>query len=812
MTTYDESLTRLSALVDEFSSGKHSSINEDTTRLRLVDVLLFECLDWNKYDDVVTENVTNVGIIDYALPEDGTLLVVEAKKTGISFKLPIEAGKGRLIRSVESILSLDKDIEKAMGQAVAYALDAGAPFVAVTNGWQIIAFCTQVGPGKSWRKGKALVFDSLLSMKTNFKDLWNALSASAVNKFTLQNTLSAQQQTHSCPRRAESIANFDRSKNRNDIQADLQILGDLVFGGRIFEDRKLFQEYCYCAGGAIPQFSRASRSYLEDRYPQFFASTANTPALEPAQTKKGPAAALTNLTNIKKPILLLGDVGVGKTTFLEHLFLVDWIDKKSDLIILRIDLADKPSRSEDLPNMVANEIERSLLEHYDIDINEDKFLRGCYHAELKRYAKSVEGVAYSPSHSNYAAGELKYITDLRGRFDQHLKSIFAHLVKARKKMVVLIFDNVDQRNADLQSATFIQAQIAASTWDIFVMVALRPETFVKAKLEGEISGYHPRAFTIAPPRFDQLIERRISTAIQMLRGKLPIPEIGSGASLQVANVSDYLEVLQHSFTKDPEMLAFCEDISGGNMRLALDYLIAFMSCGHVDAPKILEKWRNNGEYMIPIHEFTRGVMFSDREYYSSKDATISNVFSSGGSEKIDVFSIVDALGIASVAMNDTRTIAEGVGYIGIQDLKLRLVSVGYQHDQADRTIAQCMACRFLETNLKSGEVNGATHVRISPTGRYYHSTLIRTFVYIDAVCLDTPICDKKVFAKVTDVQTLPLRLARAEHFIDYLDACHMEHTMRHASSDWSSIATSIRADIARVRLKNENAAFRRTRS
>jgi GTPase SAR1 family protein len=810
--SYDQGFSKITQLSTEFDSGKHIDINEDTTRLRFVDTILFECLDWDRFSQVETEEQTEVGIIDYSMNLDVTLLIVEAKRTGISFELPIEQGKaGRTVRTIESLSSLDKKIRDALTQSANYALEKGAPFAAVTNGWQLIAFCTQQAPGISWRKGNALVFDNLAAMVKNFKTLWNNLSVEGIKRFELRRTLTNSLSLTPCPKRSATISNFNRSKNRNSFQADLQILGDLVFGGRIFEDRTLFHEHCYCAGGALPQFSRASRSYLEDRYPDLFSTTAGTPSLQPAQTKKGPAAALTNLTNIRKPILLLGDVGVGKTTFLEHLFLVDWADKKNDLITMRIDLADKPSKPDDLPNLVAKEIEKSLLTYYDIDITENKFLRGVYHSELARFRKSPVGALADHDAAAFAKAEIAHIEKMCAQFDEHLRNIFAHLVKGRRKMIVLIFDNVDQRDAAMQKATFIQAQIAASTWDIFVMVALRPETYVKSKLHGELSGYHPRAFTIAPPRFDQLIEKRVNTAIQILRGDLPFPNIGAGARIQIEGVADYLEVMRYSFAQEPELLSFCEDISGGNMRLALDYIVAFMSCGHVDAQKILTRWEENKSYKIPLHEFTRGVMFADREYYSGNTAAIMNVFDCKTGDARETFGVLTLLSMLAAETSNATTSSKGSGFVSIEDARRRLVSVGYQYEQAVWIFERCMGNRLVETNLKSGDFEEATHVRISPTGSYYYHKLIRSFTYADAVSVDTPICSKSALDRITDVSLLTQRLERTRCFINYLDEIAKSFPSLRAELEWDEISVAVKADVSKAQDSNERAILRANR-
>jgi hypothetical protein len=783
-TNYDDGLENMRNLVAQYGDAI-PPLNEDTTRLRLIDTLFMECLDWDRHRQVRTEDRVDTGIIDYTMSLNGPMLIVEAKKTGVSFTLPAERTV-RQKRTLESLMSLDVGISSAISQCARYALDEGAPFAVVSNGHQIIAFCLNRGPGASWKRGHALVFSSLRDMLENFRHLWDALSVEAIRTFRLSETLSTTPVRARAAKRSDYIKNHNRAKGRNDFQADLQILGDLVFGGRIFEDRRLFHEHCYCAGGSLSQFSQASRSYLEDRYPDFFSATATTPKLEPAQTKKGLSSALANITNIKKPILLLGDVGVGKTTFLEHLVLVDWADKKNDLIVIRIDLGDKPSRAVDVPNMVTREIEQSLLANYGVDVTENRFLRAVYHAQLKRFERTPRGTIKHIDPKEYALAEAKYIESLAADFDNHWCAILGHLVKSRHKMIVLIFDNVDQRDPEVQKATFIQSQIAASKWDVYVMLTLRPETFVRSKTDGPISGYHPRAFTISPPRFDALLERRILTAIRMLRGELPIPNIGGHATAQIKSVLDYLEMLDYSFRNEPDLLSFCEHMSGGNMRLALDYIVSFMACGHVDSNKILDRWRSTGRYQVPLHEFVRGTMFADREYYSGDGAAVMNVLDTQSGDPGESLGLTALLAV----LVDSKD-----AYVAIEDVHARLQGVGFRPEQVAWLVQRALVGRLVESNLKVQDTENTTHVRISPTGRYYYDSLLRTFVYIDAVSTDTPISDHERLALIGEAPTLPARIERARQFVAYLSSIAAERPALAKLARWDEVSAAIKTDI-----------------
>ena len=64
------------------------SRNEATTRLHLIDQLFFKSLGWD-LEDCTTEERLNGKYIDYSFRCPQCLLVVEAKKEGIYFELPI---------------------------------------------------------------------------------------------------------------------------------------------------------------------------------------------------------------------------------------------------------------------------------------------------------------------------------------------------------------------------------------------------------------------------------------------------------------------------------------------------------------------------------------------------------------------------------------------------------------------------------------------------------------------------------------------------------------------------------------------------
>ena len=88
MTIYfEEGLTALHGFQTDEAELDSNDRNEATTRLHLIDRLFFECLGWDKLECEV-EQPADGKYADYIFSVQGTKLVVEAKREGMSFSLP----------------------------------------------------------------------------------------------------------------------------------------------------------------------------------------------------------------------------------------------------------------------------------------------------------------------------------------------------------------------------------------------------------------------------------------------------------------------------------------------------------------------------------------------------------------------------------------------------------------------------------------------------------------------------------------------------------------------------------------------------
>ena len=222
---YEQCLENLAALCLETSSDVIAHRNEATTRLHLIDRLLFECLGWDKFSCTAEERHDGE-YTDYSLGKPYVQLIVEAKREDIHFSLP--SGFQKNIYSIARFKKEASDVYAAVTQAMRYCQSRGVPFGAVCNGQQIVAFLASRGDGTPPLQGNALVLPSLNHMKDDFRVLWDCLSPAGVSTRGLSLLLQERDQRPPPDKLATRIPKYPRYQIRNSIQSDLHIFGDLI--------------------------------------------------------------------------------------------------------------------------------------------------------------------------------------------------------------------------------------------------------------------------------------------------------------------------------------------------------------------------------------------------------------------------------------------------------------------------------------------------------------------------------------------------------------------------------------------------------
>jgi len=799
---FEESRENLDLLIDKerLTSAER---NEATTRLHLIDELIFNCLGWDRRE-CISEERFDGQYADYTLGKPFKYAIWEAKREGISFRLPLGLSSGVL--RLSTVIDTSNPIRSAVGQVLEYCQKRSVAIAVVTNGNQLVAFLASRQDNVPPLEGKALVFTSLEEMQSRFQLFWDNLSHYAAQERSLHKTLQSESVQPPPDKLALRITGYPEFKNRNPFQHNLKTLAELFIEdlANIPVAEEEFLRSCYSASGAFSHYSLIGKNILQSRYSSVHRSELRVDMLHAVS---GPKANLSSELNAellsaglrRRPVVLLGEVGVGKTTFIRYLLKVEAKKELERAAIFYIDFLKEPTVPQDLGLYIIRRCNAILYDALGIDPSSDAFVRGVYHFELEKFAQSIYGSLKESNPSLYKIKEIEFLEGKVADEVSHLKACIEHLSKAQRRLIVVCLDNIDQRPIEFQEQVFQIGHSLAETWPCNVFISLRPETFYHSRRKGALAAYQPRVFTVSPPRIDDVIVKRLKYALNQLTntGKLA----GSPAWLSINSQSllKYLKVLLESFEKSYELMESIDNMSGGNVREALRFVIAFVGSGHVDAEKIIErhdadKRRNAADlkfgqsrrslapygYTIPTHEFLRAVIFGDYAQYDPASSPVCNILDISTNDGREHFLLPNVLSFIE------RSGGAGEGFVAADSIFEFAQQLGFQPEQVHFGLDRAVDKKLLE---KSGRYSSDTKVsgyRITTVGAYTVSKLMRWLVYHDAMVVDTPIVDSVVRAATFNVEHIDKRVERARLFRRYLDEQSLKLTPQDLAFDWLS--------------------------
>lgn len=800
MLDYEAAKTAMGRLSREFS-GKTRDRNEAQTRFEVINRILEDALGWER-DAVQVEDREDGGIADYVLGRGIRRAVVEAKREGRTFELP--AGIPVPLTSLR-VLREDADTASAIDQALGYAQSRGIPIAAVCNGHQLVAFLASRQDGVSPKEGRALVFLSLDDMTTHFRNLWDALSPPGAERLALARTLGGEAKELPPETLADRLVEYPGYKNRNPIAAEFEILGGLFIEDLVRQEEleERFLDRCYLEHGALSQYALVSKEILRKRYAALEKSS--SVSAEPAVTKSGIADDLVtdslSAALSRRPIILVGSVGVGKSVFIRRFITKHLAEASPGAISLYVDYGAEPALSRDLNRYTERELVRQLRENHGIDIESSGFLRSVYRSELFRFREGPYGYLEQEDPAQFKLKEAEFLAGKLEDVDSHLRASLDHLQKAQRRQTVVFLDNVDQRPAEFQESVFLIAQSMASSWPVTCFVSLRPDTFHMSKQSGTLTAYQPRVFTIHPPRVDRVIARRLEFALELLDETGSLPTFPKGLTIESDRLRGYIQMLIQAFKFNEDIIEFVDNMSGGNVRRALDFIVSFVGSGHVDTKKILHILDTKGRYTLPLHEFIRAVIFDDYRYFDPAESPIANVFHIESLDSREHFLIpilvrtCERLGVSG----------QEAGYVPISDLYSQAQSYGFSPTQVRDALQACFAKRLLDRLPEQAPVDGVNQVRVTSAGVYTCKRLVELFVYVDPMIVVTPILDPDVRARLSSDDTIGGRLARCDVFREYLDEQWTELSDVESPFDWSSHSLALRDNIRDIERRVERA-------
>ncbi|MFC1694233.1 hypothetical protein ACFL1R_12085 [Candidatus Latescibacterota bacterium] len=763
----DSGLKALTDLISLFGNYDLSKSNEADTRKKVIDGILENVLGWDNIADIhyetrISEDKT-VEYADYIINTATTSIVIEAKKIGKTFVIPSKRKTGKL----GGFLS-QGETGKAIKQVREYARKLSIPFAVITNGNTWIIFPAVRTDGITFKETQAKIFRNLADIKDRFVEFWELLSRQRVIESNLENELLGSKTIYESRRLLSRLHEPGYRLGRNSLYEHIEPAVNVALTDEaLLEDVEALRECYVRSSGRVKHDSRL-HMYLSDIKPSLDRKVVRV------KKSKG-TRYLDNLLEkgniVQHFILILGQVGAGKTTFLyytRHVSAYSLINKK--IIWLYIDfkqatIADNPRE------FIYRELLRKIEEDSFFLLGDwDKSIKPAYNEEIKNYKRGPLKPIYRADEKEFDKLISEQIYMDRKKVNPYVEMILSNA--SIKWPVYLIIDNVDQiEDEKVQNTIFSEAQAAARKMNMNVIMSLRDSTYLRHRNSPVFDAFQVDSIYIDPPLIKPVLSKRFEYAKRVLDNKKAEIISESGKRFIVPDLGVFFKIVSSSLLSEDSGYLL-EVLSEGNVRRGINLIREFLTSGHVNADYALSTYLTKGIYKFPIHEIFKGAIFGQKKYYREEGSLLLNIFDS----KLDApFTQLLRLRILFLFVNKA-SIATFEG-ISVQDIISELYQVGISERQVFKTLQDLFnfhAIRSVdgmplahESKIISTRLGGYLIHSLAYKLMYLEPCLIESHIYDDDFWGDLYEYTRKIEI-VSHYERIDIRLKRIKLYIEYL--------------------------------------------
>ena len=484
-----------------------------------------------------------------------------------------------------------------------------------------------------------------------------------------------------------------------------------------------------------------------------------------------------------KVLLLIGSVGSGKTTFVDHLHEVALPrDLVATTVWCRIDMNAAPVS----PNEIYDWLRGALIESCRASLPNEDFddldvFRKVFSVEINRFNKGV-GKLYASQPEVFNVKLAEHIESVQR--DRHAVAQ-AHIrfcCGDRNKLCIIVLDNCDKKTRDEQLLMFEAAQWLQKEFRALVILPLRDETYDNHRSQPPLdTALKDMVFRIEPPLFQNVLVSRVQLAMNVLTQNsseklyFSLPN-GIKVEYPRSDQAYYLtSIVKSLFEHDRFVRRMIVGLSGRNMRDALEIFLEFCNSAHIGEDQIFKIRQSEGRHTIPLHQVATVLMRMNRRFYDGDHSYVKNLFSSNKEDLRPSF-FCRYMILRWLREKFSASGTDGLkGYYRKGVVKQELMSYGLSPDMLDREFNYLLSSKcVLAEHLRLDSVADDDLLRLGPAG-FVHLDLVGNVSYLAAVAEDTFFSDRlqaeRVVARIRDSAThlhVKTTLDNAAEVVEYL--------------------------------------------
>ncbi|MCU0118571.1 AAA family ATPase [Pseudomonas sp. B2M1-30] len=731
----------LGARLNNYRTALDNDDNEAQTRFHVIDSLLNNELDWKKDSIRVEPYIPRAGYADYALVKGlRCRAILEAKRDTISL---VSSNQTEL--SVLPLTSIALNgAQEGIEQALRYAAKLGAPIGIVTNGNQWIGFLASRADGLSPQQGLAVVFPTIDSLVNNWSRFYEFFSDIGLEEERLSSYI-REKEIGASPISVNYFKAFDRSYKRIPSVSDLGYALEEIFRNSFIKMNNHSMDIlvdCFVETKASEETDIAFEKILEELLGQV-RRVQQIDSAEPEELQ----ALLETSVELKTGefVLLVGNKGSGKTTFLQRFFQKK-IPKatKDQTTILSANLLKIEGSLDRLTDWLSNNLidqaERALFGTSTPSFDD---LRGAFWNRYQRMRVGELAPLYERDRDAFRQRFGEELRSLRLTHPrEYLLSLLKNSLAGRKRLPVLIIDNVDHLPRLIQDSVFQYAIGISSSVASFIVCPVTDTTVWSLTKAGPLQSLHSRAFFLPVPSLREVFSKRLdilraTPSLAGAAGKKVSGVVGQGWKLEITDLESFCTSVEAIFVSSSEVTTLIGKLCNYDVRRSLELAGSLLASPWIGLEELLRLYVAKGETTLRRTGLLNALILQKGTLFDEdKHSFLLNIFARPPGTASSPFM---ALYILRYLMNiDEHASNTRDKFVRISELWSIFSALLIPRETFRHFMDRLFAKGLLECYDPSEKnLSDETLVRISPAGAAHYKLTLSDNVYISQMALVT---------------------------------------------------------------------------
>lgn len=450
--------------------------------------------------------------------------------------------------------------------------------------------------------------------------------------------------------------------------------------------------------------------------------------------------------------LLIGTVGSGKSLFCQRYqrFLQPQ-DVQESTYWTFVDFNDAPENLDDLETWLCVTFIESLQRlHPTLDLDDPDTLEKIFAPDINKTRKLFKRAGAESTAIEFKVAE--QIASLVQDPKKFAQEICRFINGDQRKVVVVVFDNVDKLDSEDQIRVFQTAQWFRARTRSFCLLPLRDETYERFKdkppLDAFINAIH---FTIEPPRFIDVVRKRLELALDYIAEAAPktlsytLPD-GKRITYPATRLGEFLKTLYMDIFRSGRRVSWLlEALAGRNVRNALEMFTRILMSGHLDERQITGTVLGSEKFQIRDSTIVNVLMKTDYVYFADNHGFLSNVlYASPDWQRHSNFLVFELLDYLVKRRKETSPIG-AQGYFSVSVVLAHINRLGFPPEDALDALHYLLKQGLITPDhLGKTRLGPTDFVRAHASGFVHARLLLENIHYVSGIAPVLWLNDRKV--------------------------------------------------------------------